>query len=74
MTLFVWIGCGTAISTQAFSAFNPDTPLDNDHLLAIAMAFGWGIVVLAYSIAPISGMSQAFAVVSSLSTAVPFFD
>ena len=55
MALFVWIGCGTAISTQAFVAFDPDTPLDNNMLLSIAMAFGWGIVVLAYSIAPISG-------------------
>jgi Major intrinsic protein len=55
LALFVWIGCGTAISTQAFVAFDPDTPLDNNMLLSIAMAFGWGIVVLAYSIAPISG-------------------
>ena len=53
MTLFVWIGCGTAVSTQAFSAGRSD--LDDDHLLSTAMAFGWGIVVLAYSIAPISG-------------------
>jgi glycerol uptake facilitator-like aquaporin len=47
MMLFVWIGCGTAISTQAFVVFDPTTPLDNNMLLSIAMAFGWGIVVLA---------------------------
>jgi MIP family channel proteins len=54
-TLFVYVGCGVAVSTQAFSAFDPDTKLDNDFLLAVSIAFGFAISILAYSVAPISG-------------------
>jgi MIP family channel proteins len=54
-TLFVYVGCGVAVSTQAFQAFDPDTELDNDFLLGVSIAFGFAISVLAYSVAPISG-------------------
>lgn len=55
MTLFVWIGCGAVVSTQAFVVFDPDSGLDNTFLTAVPLAFGLAISVLAYSIAPISG-------------------
>jgi MIP family channel proteins len=54
-TLFVYIGCGVAVSTQAFAAFAPGSELDNDFLLSVSIAFGFSIAVLAYSVAPISG-------------------
>jgi aquaporin PIP len=53
-TLFVYVGCGVAVSTQAFVAFGPGE-LDNDFLLGVSIAFGFAISVLAYSVAPISG-------------------
>jgi len=55
MTLFVWVGCGTAVSAQAMLGFNPADTNDNTFLTAVAIAFGFGITVLAYTIAPISG-------------------
>jgi aquaporin PIP len=54
-TLFVYIGCGVAVSTQAFVALAPGQPLDNSFLLGVSIAFGFAIAVLAYSVAPISG-------------------
>ena len=55
-TLFVYVGCGVAVSTQAFVAFGSGAVgLDNDFLLGVSMAFGFAIAVLAYSVAPISG-------------------
>mmetsp|Transcript_17127 Transcript_17127/g.28458 ORF Transcript_17127/g.28458 Transcript_17127/m.28458 type:complete len:283 (+) Transcript_17127:250-1098(+) len=53
MVLFVFVGCGTAVSSQALLAL--DGNLDNTFLTAVALAFGIGIAVLAYTIAPISG-------------------
>ena len=66
MTLFVWVGCGTAVSSQALPAFNTETTNDNSFLTAVAMAFGIGIVVLVYTIAPISGGHINPAVTTSL--------
>ena len=55
MAMFVIVGCGTVVSSQSLAAFDPNSSLDNSFLTAVALAFGIGIVVLAYSIAPISG-------------------
>ena len=55
MTLFVWVGCSTAVASQAMAILNPGTTNDNTLLTAVALAFGFGITVLVYSIAPISG-------------------
>ena len=55
MTLFVWCGCGTAVSVQAIPVFNTNRVLDTSLLLSISMAFGIAIAVLVYTIAPISG-------------------
>lgn len=52
-TLFVWVGCGTAVASLTLSTVNDR--VDNTFLTAVALAFGIGIAVLAYSIAPISG-------------------
>lgn len=50
MILFVWIGCGSAVSSGMW------TPGDDPaRLLTIATAFGVGIAVLAYGIGHISG-------------------
>ena len=54
-TLFVYIGCGVAVSTQAFLAFHPNSGLDNTFILAVAIAFGFAITVLVFTVAPISG-------------------
>lgn len=57
MVLFVWIGCGSALSAQALVALNPNTGNTNSNafLIAVSTAFGFAITVLAYTIAPISG-------------------
>ena len=55
MTLFVWCGCGTAVSIQAMPVFNSARPADTSLLLSISIAFGFAIAVLVYTIAPISG-------------------
>jgi MIP family channel proteins len=55
MTLFVWVGCSTAVAAQAMQVLNPGTTNDNTMLTAVSLAFGIGITVLVYSIAPISG-------------------
>lgn len=52
--LFVWVGCGTAISMQA-QQFYFDGPASDNFVSTVAIAFGFGIAVLAYAIAPISG-------------------
>jgi len=54
MVLFVWVGCGTAVSAQAEPVFNTNAT-SGAFLVTVALAFGFGISVLAYSIAPISG-------------------
>jgi glycerol uptake facilitator-like aquaporin len=53
-TLFVWCGCGTAVSMQSIPVFF-DIPIDGSFLMTIALAFGLAIAVLVYAIAPISG-------------------
>lgn len=57
LTLFVWIGCGTAVSAQAgqLNAADGAGPVMNDFLVSVALAFGLGISVLAYGIGHISG-------------------
>lgn len=55
MTLFVWIGCGTAVSTQSILALNPASVQDNTFHVSVSLAFGIAIAVLVYTIAPISG-------------------
>lgn len=55
MTLFVWIGCGAAVSAQSLYAFNNESTLDNTFLLGVSIAFGFAISVLVYAIAPYSG-------------------
>lgn len=49
MTLFVFIGCGSVVGAQEGVSPVPATRHD------IAMAFGMGILVLAYAVAPFSG-------------------
>ena len=55
MTLFVWVGCSTAVAAQAMQILNPGSTNDNTMLTAVSLAFGLGIAVLIYTIAPISG-------------------
>jgi glycerol uptake facilitator-like aquaporin len=55
MTLFVWCGCGCAVSVQSIPFFNAAFVADTSLLLTIATAFGLAIAVLVYTIAPISG-------------------
>jgi hypothetical protein len=55
-TLFVWIGCGTVVSSQSILAFKEFSLQENTFLTAVSLAFGIGITVLIYTIAPISGM------------------
>ena len=55
MTLFVWVGCSTAVAAQAMQVLNPGSTNDNTMLTAVSLAFGLGIAVLIYTIAPISG-------------------
>jgi MIP family channel proteins len=52
--LFCFIGCGVAVSFQAFAS-GPEATLDNSFILGVSMAFGLAITVLAYTVAPISG-------------------
>jgi glycerol uptake facilitator-like aquaporin len=62
-TLFCFIGCGVAVSSQAFAVRQQEegrgallhTTLDTAFIVGVAMAFGFAISVLAYTIAPISG-------------------
>jgi len=51
MILFVWIGTGSALSSVMWT----DGVSDTGRLLTIAIAFGFGISVLAYGIGHISG-------------------
>lgn len=58
MTLLVFVGCGTAVSSQmkqwSFTEGLSPTQV-GDLQVCIAIAFGFGIAVLAYCIAPLSG-------------------
>ena len=54
-TMFVWVGCGTAVSVQAIPVLNPNNPRDGGFSFTIGTAFGLAISVLVYAIAPISG-------------------
>ena len=56
VTLLVFVGCGTVVSSQWLR--RPDknpTDLNDAFLTSVALAFGIGIAVLAFTIAPISG-------------------
>ena len=55
MTLFVWVGCGAACAAQSLYAFDQNDIRDNTFLLGVSIAFGFGITVLVYTIAPYSG-------------------
>eukprot|EP00547_Thalassionema_nitzschioides_P000640 CAMPEP_0194213168 /NCGR_PEP_ID=MMETSP0156-20130528/13555_1 /TAXON_ID=33649 /ORGANISM="Thalassionema nitzschioides, Strain L26-B" /LENGTH=267 /DNA_ID=CAMNT_0038941139 /DNA_START=73 /DNA_END=876 /DNA_ORIENTATION=- len=58
MTLFVFVGCGSAVSSQIFEQRSVTDPAQVDisfDTLGVSLAFGLGISVLAYTIAPISG-------------------
>ena len=54
-TLFVYVGCGTAVSSQSILALDSTDTRSNTYLLAVAAAFGVGNAVLAYATTPISG-------------------
>eukprot|EP00934_Nitzschia_sp_Nitz4_P002120 Nitzschia sp. Nitz4//scaffold317_size20466//13253//13829//NITZ4_008664-RA/size20466-snap-gene-0.3-mRNA-1//1//CDS//3329547539//2120//frame0 len=66
MTLFVFVGCGTAVSSQAIDALSASGGTMASFLIATALAFGTGIAVLAYTIAPVSGGHINPAVTTSL--------
>ena len=56
VTLFVFVGCGTVVSSQWLR--RPDenpTNMNDAFLTSVALAFGIGIAVLAFTTAPISG-------------------
>jgi MIP family channel proteins len=77
--MFVWIGCGTAVSSQAILGFDAEATIDNSFLTAVALAFGIGIAVLVYTVAPISGghinpaVTFAFVLLGDLSPMVGSF-
>jgi aquaporin PIP len=75
MTLFVWCGCGAAVSYQSISGFSATIPIDGSILLTISLAFGLAISVLVYGIAPISGghinPAVTFAFVTSGKMSIP---
>jgi hypothetical protein len=54
-TMFVWVGCGTAVSTQSILMFDPEATTNNTFHVSVCLAFGLAISVLVYAIAPISG-------------------
>jgi len=54
-TLFCYVGCGVAVSTQVFATLDSTGNLDNAFLMSVALAFGSAITVLAYTVAPWSG-------------------
>ncbi|GBG30036.1 Aquaporin-2 [Hondaea fermentalgiana] len=56
MTLFIWIGTGSAVSTGEFLALS-DAPNQKTvaRILPIAFAFGIGILVLVYAFGHVSG-------------------
>mmetsp|Transcript_20207 Transcript_20207/g.35579 ORF Transcript_20207/g.35579 Transcript_20207/m.35579 type:complete len:301 (-) Transcript_20207:146-1048(-) len=66
MTLFVWIGCGTAVSSQSIDVIKDSQGTYAAFLLTTSLAFGTAIAVLAYSIAPVSGGHINPAVTTSL--------
>jgi glycerol uptake facilitator-like aquaporin len=54
MALFVWVGCGSAVSSQALQVFQ-ENPIDKSILVTVSLAFGMAISVLVYAVGPISG-------------------
>jgi len=54
-TLFCYVGCGVAVSTQVFATLDSTGNLDNAFLMSVPLAFGSAITVLAYTVAPWSG-------------------
>jgi aquaporin PIP len=77
--MFVWIGCGTAVSSQAIVGFDSEATIDNSFLTAVALAFGIGIAVLVYTVAPVSGghinpaVTFAFVLLGDLSPTLGVF-
>uniref|UniRef100_A0A7S4VN65 Aquaporin n=1 Tax=Ditylum brightwellii TaxID=49249 RepID=A0A7S4VN65_9STRA len=51
--LFIWIGCGAAISSNTWHSGNTNPEVGS--VVGIALAFGFGISVLAYGIGHVSG-------------------
>uniref|UniRef100_A0A7S4SC91 Aquaporin n=2 Tax=Ditylum brightwellii TaxID=49249 RepID=A0A7S4SC91_9STRA len=51
--LFIWIGCGAAISSNTWHSGNSNPELGS--VVGISIAFGFGISVLAYGIGHVSG-------------------
>jgi len=66
MTLFVFVGCGTAVASQAIDFLNGTAGTSAAFLTATSLAFGIGISVLVYTIAPVSGGHVNPAVTTSL--------
>jgi len=66
MTLFVFVGCGTAVASQAIDVLDGTGGTRAAFLTATSLAFGLGIAVLAYTIAPVSGGHINPAVTTSL--------
>jgi len=68
MTLFVFVGCGTAVSSQMSGG--------GDFQVVTSLAFGIGIAVLAYTIAPISGghINPAVTMAFMLLGKMPYLD
>jgi glycerol uptake facilitator-like aquaporin len=54
MALFVWVGYGSAVSSQALQVFQ-ENPIDKSILVTVSLAFGMAISVLVYAVGPISG-------------------
>jgi glycerol uptake facilitator protein len=52
--LFVWIVCGTAVSSQALQVFQPD-PMDKSIVVSVSLASGMAIAILVYAVGPVSG-------------------
>jgi MIP family channel proteins len=53
--VFVYMGCGSAVSTGSWLSASNTATTDVARLLPIACAFGWSIMILAYSVAHLSG-------------------
>jgi glycerol uptake facilitator-like aquaporin len=53
--LFVYVGCGAAVASQTMLGLDGSDSRSNSFLVVVALAFGLGISVLAYGIAPVSG-------------------
>eukprot|EP00934_Nitzschia_sp_Nitz4_P001839 Nitzschia sp. Nitz4//scaffold317_size20466//10725//11912//NITZ4_008663-RA/size20466-processed-gene-0.9-mRNA-1//1//CDS//3329547536//1839//frame0 len=64
--MFVFVGCGTIVATQALDTFYMSSGTMASFLIASAMAFGTAIAVLGYAVSPVSGAHMNPAVTASL--------